>query len=189
MITGEVIEGTVVLEFPGIDAQIHKDKALEGGTYTGNYNTSDETLGPLYIDGDLNFGGGDEVVLAGTVYVTGDVNMGNADVTGFGDIVAEGDLTFTNYTYTVENPVYLPLLMTIGVDKSITLGNDKSGSGTMAILYAPNGEIDLNNVDVSGSVAATLVKLNNATIEYPAELRGRADLPGAGLDTIIYTFK
>jgi len=188
VITGEIIEGTVVLEFPEIDPQIHEDKAKAGGTYIGNYNTGDETLGPLYIDGDLNFGGGDAVVLAGTVYVTGDVDMKNADVTGFGDIVAEGDLTFTNYTYTVEDPVYLPLLMTIGVDKSITLGNDRSGIGTMAILYAPNGEIDLTNVDVSGSVAAPLVRLNNATIEYPAELRGRADLPGAGLDTVTYLF-
>ncbi|MFC1872788.1 hypothetical protein ACFLYV_03625 [Chloroflexota bacterium] len=188
-ITGEIIEGTVVLEFPTIDPQIHEDKAKEGGTYIGNYFTGDETLGPLYIDGDLNFGGGDDVVLAGTVYVTGDVNMGNANVTGFGDIVADGDLSFTNYTYTVENPVYLPLLMTTSVDASITLLNDQSGIGTMAILYAPNGEINLNNVDVSGSVAATLVTLNNATIAYPAELRGRADLPGAGLDTISYTFK
>ncbi|MFC2020636.1 hypothetical protein ACFLU1_02440 [Chloroflexota bacterium] len=187
VIIGDIIEGTVVLEFPGIDAQIHEDKAKEGGTYIGNYNTSDETLGPLYIDGDLNFGGGDDVVLAGTVYVTGDVNMVNADVTGFGDIVAEGDITFNNYTFTVVNPVTLPLLMTIGVDKEVTLGNDQD-LGTMAILYAPNGVIDLGNVDVYGSVAAPLVKLNNATIEYPAELRGRADLPGAGLDTVTYTF-
>lgn len=189
VITGDIVEGAVVLEFPTIDAQIHEDKAKEGGIYIGDYHTSDETLGPLYIDGDLIFGGGDDVVLAGTVYVTGDVNMGNAHVTGFGDIIAEGNLTFTNYTYTVENPVTLPLLMTIGVDKNIVLGNDQTGIGTMAILYAPNGTIDLGNVDVKGSVAAPLVKLNNATIEYPAELRGRADLPGAGLNTVTYVFK
>jgi predicted acyltransferase (DUF342 family) len=189
VITGDIIEGAVVLVFPTIDPQIHEDRAKEGGTYVGDYYTSDETLGPLYIDGNLIFGGGDDVVLAGTVYVTGDVNMGNANVTGFGDIVAEGDISFTNYTYTVENPVTLPLLMTIGIDKSITLGNDQTGIGTMAILYAPYGEIDLGNVDIKGSVAAPLVKLNNATIEYPAELRGRADLPGAGLDTVTYVFK
>ncbi len=189
VITGEIIEGAVVLVFPTIDPQIHEDKAKEGGIYVGDYNTSDEVLGPLYIDGNLVFGGGDDVVLAGTVYVTGDVNMGNANVTGFGDIVAEGDISFTNYTYTVENPVTLPLLMTVGIDKSIILGNDQTGIGTMAILYAPEGVIDLGNVDVKGSVAAPLVKLNNATIEYPAELRGRADLPGAGLDTVTYIFK
>ncbi|MFC2044068.1 hypothetical protein ACFLT8_02565 [Chloroflexota bacterium] len=188
VITGEIVEGTVVLTFPTIDPQLHEDKAKLGGTYTGTYNTGDETLGPLYIDGDLKFGGGDDVILAGTVYVTGDVDMGNADVTGFGDIVAEGDLYFNNYSYTVENPVTLPLLMTIGVDKSIDLGNDR-GLGTMAILYAPNGAIHLGAVEIKGSVAAPLVTLNNATIEYPAELRGRADLPGAGLDTVTYTFK
>ncbi|MFC1978262.1 hypothetical protein ACFLWS_08420 [Chloroflexota bacterium] len=190
-ITGEVIEGTVVLVFPTIDPQIHEDRAKLGGTWgtgTETYNTGDETLGPLYIDGDLRFGGGDDVVLAGTVYVTGNVDMGNADVTGFGDIVAEGDLYFNNYSYTVENPVTLPLLMTVGAGKGIDLGNDR-GDGTMAILYAPSGEIHLGTVDVMGSVAAPLVTLNNASIEYPAELRGRADLPGAGLDTVTYTFQ
>ncbi|MFC2072682.1 hypothetical protein ACFLUU_08330 [Chloroflexota bacterium] len=187
VITGEVIEGAEVLEFPEVDAELHKDKAQAGENYTGNYNTSDQDLGPIYIDGNLNIGN-DDVVLTGTVYVTGDVSMGNSNVSGFGDIVAEGDISFTNYTYTVDNPVTLPLIMTIGVDKSITLGNDQA-LGTMAILYVPNGIIDLNNVDINGSVAATLVILNNAEISYPAELRGRADLPGAGLDTVTYLFK
>jgi len=145
-------------------------------------------LGPLYIDGNLYFGGGDAVVLAGTVYVTGDIAMGNANITGFGDLLAEGNITCNNYTFTVVNPVTLPLIMTVGVDKVINLNNDKS-LGTMAILYAPNGQIILGNVNINGSVAATLITLNNASIEYPAELRGRADLPGAGLETITYTFK
>ncbi|MDZ4245991.1 MAG: hypothetical protein U1D67_02610, partial [Dehalococcoidia bacterium] len=69
------------------------------------------------------------------------------------------------------------------------LNNDRIGVGTMAIIYAANGYISLNNVDIKGSVAATLISLNNDTIAYPAELRGRADLPGAGLDTVTYTFK
>ena len=190
VINGEVIEETVVLQFPTIDPQIHEDKAILGGTWgtgTETYRTGDETLGPLYIDGNLAIGN-DQVVLAGTVYVTGDVDMGNADISGFGDIVAEGDINFTNYSFSVENPVTLPLIMTVGEDKTIIFGNDR-GSGTMAILYAPDGVINLNNVNIQGSVAATLIILNTATIEYPAELRGRADLPGAGLDTVTYTFK
>ncbi|MFC2015226.1 hypothetical protein ACFLUP_04470 [Chloroflexota bacterium] len=188
VITGDIVPGAEVLEFPEIDAQIHKDRAQAGGNFTGDYYTSDQELGPLYIDGSLNFGGNDDVVLTGTVYVTGDVNMFNADVTGFGDIVSEGDITFTNYTYTVDNPVTLPLLMTVGEGKTVNLGNDQT-LGTMAIIYAPIGVIDLNNVDVYGSVAAPLVQLNAAKIIYPAELRGRADLPGAGLDTVTYIFR
>ncbi|MFC1991355.1 hypothetical protein ACFLVC_01270 [Chloroflexota bacterium] len=187
-ITGEITEGAGVLEFPEVDAQIHKDRAQAGDNWTGDYSTSDQELGPIYIDGDLNFGGNDDVVLTGTVYVTGDVSMFNATITGFGDLVTEGDVTFTNYTWTVENLVTLPLIMTVGVDKSVDLGNDQD-LGTMAILYAPDGVIDLYNVDIYGSVAAPLVLLNNAVIIYPAELRGRADLPGAGLDTVTYIFK
>ncbi len=188
VITGEIIEGAPVLQFPPIDAQIHEDKAKAGGTYIGNYDTVDQSLGPLYIQGNLNMGSGDDVVLTGTVYVTGDVNIVNANVSGFGDIVAEGNITFTNYTYIVDNPITLPLIMTVGVGKTLNFNNDKT-LGTMAILYVPNGSIALGNVDIKGSVAAPLVTLNNATIQYPAELRGRADLPGAGLDTVIYTFK
>ncbi|MFC1991930.1 hypothetical protein ACFLVC_04335 [Chloroflexota bacterium] len=188
-VTGDIIEGAEVLTFPEIDVQIHLDRAQAGGNHTGDYNTSDQSLGPIYIDGNLNIGSGDDVELTGTVYVTGDVHMVYGNISGFGDIIAEGDIIFDNYTYLIDNPVTLPLIMTIGVDKSIDIENDIGDPGTMAILYAANGIIDLANLNLYGSVAAPLVQLNNAMIHYPAELRGRADLPGAGLDTVTYIFK
>jgi hypothetical protein len=188
-ITGDIVNGAPVLQFPAVDAQIHKDKALAGGTYNGNLNvSSSRNLGPLYINGNLTIGSGATVTLTGTVYVTGAVSMSNADIGGFGDLVTEGNITFTNYTWSVVNPVTLPLIMSVGVGKTLNLNNDKT-LGTMAILYIPNGSIVLGNVDIYGSVAAPLITLNNATVKYPAELRGRADLPGAGLDTVTYTFK
>ena len=75
--------------------------------------------------------------------------------------------------------------------KTVTLNNDRT-EGTFAIVYAPHdpdGVITLTNVELTGSVASTTVNLDNSIINYPAELRGRADLPGAGLDTVTYNFQ
>ncbi len=190
VITGEIVEGTVVLEFPTIDAQIHEDKAKLGDTYTGNYNASNQTLGPLYIEGDLDIG--NNVELTGTVYVTGDVRMVNGNTYGFGDIIAEGDIRFKNYSYVVIEPETLPIIMTTGNGTLIDIGNDTGNPddpATMAIIYAPSGTINITQINVLGSVAAPTITLTNATLQYPSELRGRADLPGAGLDTVTYTFK
>ena len=191
-VAGDVNSGVTVgvITFPTIDPQIHEDKAKEGSTYNGDYTLGGGTnqLGPIYIDGSLSVSGNGELVLGGTVYVTGDVDINNTDITGFGDIIAEGTLVMNNYSLTVTNPVYLPLFMS--VNKTITLSNDYP-DGTFAIVYAPHaqdGEINLTGVELTGSVASTMITLDNSVIYYPAELRGRADLPGAGLDTVTYTF-
>lgn len=184
---GKCIEWADVLEFPAINAQIHEDKAKLGGTFTGTYTSGGE-LGPLYIDGNLTIGLTD-IILTGTVYVTGDVHISQSNITGFGDILAEGDFHMDHYSLNIDNPDFLPIF--VSVYASISLNNDKhSGEeGTQAILYAPNETIDLDTVSVQGSVAAQLVMLTNADIIYPAEMRGRADLPGAGLDTVTYLFE
>ena len=77
--------------------------------------------------------------------------------------------------------------MTVGVGNSIEMTNPSVP--TNGILYAPDGNIALTNTDLYGSVAADLVTLQASQIQYPADLRGRADLPGAGLDTLTYTYK
>ena len=179
-----------ILDFPAIDAQTHKEAAKEGGTYTGTY-TSGGPLGPLYIDGDLTITGTD-VILEGTVYVTGDVDITNANISGSGDIVAEGNISMNNYTFKVDDPVILPLLMTCGIDKVIDCTNDGGDSdnlNTQAVLYAPDGVIDLDNVFILGSAAANQILVTNAYFNYPAGLKGRPDLPGAGLATITYGYE
>jgi len=152
---------------------------LSGGT---------QNLGPTYIDGDLNVNNTD-LVLGGTVYVTGSIDINNTDITGFGDIIAGEAMVLNNYSLNVDIPEILPLFMS--VSKTIVLDNDDDVLGTFTIVYAPDisaGEITLANVNLTGSVAAPKVNLSNSIINYPAELRGRADLPGAGLDTVTYIF-
>ena len=188
-VTGEIIEGAEALEFPPIDAELHEEKAKLGGT-SGSISwnkQSTKNLGPLYIQGDLNVMKTD-IVLHGTVYVTGNVYIDQSNISGFGDILCEGGVGFNmdHYSYTIGDSPILPLIMAIngGVD----LTHDE-GDGTYGILYAPQGLINLDHVEVTGSVAAPAVNLVQARINYPAEMRGRADLPGAGLDIVTYLFE
>ena len=187
-VTGEIIEGAEVLEFPPINAQIHEDRAKLGGTHNGDltYDSGGpHDLGPLYVDGKLDINSVD-IVLHGTIYVTGDVSINSCEITGFGDILAEGNMDMNNYSLNVDIPEILPLFMSVYM--SVIMNNDLAG-GTQAIVYAPNDEIVLDNMELTGSVAAQLVTCKNSIIIYPAEMRGRADLPGAGLDTVTYLFE
>ena len=189
LVTGNITQGAEVLEFPSIDAEIHEEKAKAGGNSTGiNWNNQGiKNLGPIYVEGDLIVSRTD-LILEGTVYVTGTVSIDRAGLTGFGDILAEGNLLMERYSLDIGDSEILPLLMSVNGD--ITLDRDTEGWGeTYAIVYAPGGTINLNLIDLYGSVAALFVNLNQSVINYPAELRGRADLPGAGLDTVTYIFQ
>ncbi len=190
-VTGDINEGVEAIEFPTIIAQIQEDKAKAGGTYTGDYTLDGGTnqLGPLYIDGKLDVSGDGVLELTGTVYVTGDVDINHTEITGFGDIATEGNFALNNYSINVDTPEILPLLMSVNQNMSINHDDYGGNPGTFAIMYAPNGTIDLNNVELTGSIAAKLVVIVSAFINYPAEMRGRADLPGAGLDTVTYLFE
>ncbi len=118
-----------------------------------------------------------------------DVNIDHTNITGFGDIITEGSFAMNQYSLNTDNPEYLPLFMAVNYGMSINHDDYGSNPGTQAILYAPNGTIDMNHVELTGSVAAQLVVVTQSRMNYPAELRGPADLPGAGLDIVTYTFK
>jgi len=187
-VTGDINQEAALLEFPPIDTDVHKERALVGGNSSGiNWNNQGtKNLGPLYIDGNLTIDKTD-VILEGTVYVTGDVFIDRAKITGFGDILAGGNFEILRYSIDIGDSLILPILMSIYED--IILDRDTEGYGvTYAIVYAPNGTISVNQVELHGSVASLEVILNQSVIFYPAELRGRADLPGAGLDTVTYIF-
>lgn len=189
-LTGYSNEWAEVVKFPPIIAQLHEDKAKLGGTYNGTLTLDGGTydLGSLYINGNLDVNENTELVLQGTVYVFGDVSITKTNITGFGDIIAEGNLAMDHYSLNVNTPEILPLFMAVYGNINLTLDN-RGTKGTQAIIYAPNGTINLNQIELTGSVAAELVVVTHSNINYPAEMRGRADLPGSGLDIVTYTFK
>lgn len=193
-ITGVRRTGATVMKFPPVDSQIHEFKATEGGVHPGNLSLveGNHSLGPLYIDGNLSIIGKESAVarvtLGGTVYVNGSVTISRAELYGFGDIVARDNIDITKTTFGLTIVKFLPLLLS--VDGSIKIdGSESYYPFVQSIIYAPGNTITLNWVNAYGSVAAGVINLFRSTIDYPAELRGRADLPGAGLDTVTYQFK
>ncbi len=193
-VTGNITQFAEVITFPPVDPQVHEDKAKAGGTYNGNYTLGTGTwnLGPLYINGNLSIPGhasqATTVTLQGTVYVTGSVTISRTTLKGFGDIIAAGTISMTRTTFDLTIVDFLPLTMSVNGNISVT-GQSGALARTQTTMYAPEGLIDLSWAEVFGSVASPAVLMDHSTISYPAELRGRADLPGAGLDTVTYIFK
>ena len=197
VVTGTITQEAEPIEFPPIDAQVHEDKAKATNDIRGDVTLGEGTwnLGPTYIDGNLSVEGhavqgNAKVTLEGTVYVTGNIIIDRAELYGFGDILAEGNISVQRTSFALDIVDYLPLLMSVNGDISI-LGSEVSRPFVQAIIYAPAPAswLTLEWVDAYGSVAARYIRLFRSTLAYPAELRGRADLPGAGLDTVTYQFK
>lgn len=188
-VTGEINQHVPTVEFPVIDPQPHIDAALEGGTCGSiSWTFKNQTLGPKYINGNLTITGSD-VELQGTVYVTGHVEISMAsEITGFGDIVAAGYIRMSQSGFVVDNPDTLPLVMSLNSYINLTQMLGYLG-GIQAVLYAPNGTITLIQSNVYGAVAADSISVSQSQIFYPATLKGRADLPGAGLKSISYGYK
>ncbi len=193
--SGSKTDGADEVDFPEIIAQYHEDKAKLGGetldmllNRVGSEEDPEE-LGPIYIDGNLTIEHDSYVKLMGTVYVTGEVDIGTSSITGFGDIIVEGRFFGRNYHFITSSTETLPIIMSVYDDIDIQDDTYEAVTGTQAIMYAPEGTARVENADIFGSVAAPNIELINSNINYPAELRGRADLPGAGLDTVTYTYE
>jgi len=190
--------GVELLDFPDIDVQPHIDAALVGGNYTDMLVIEGESrsLGPIYIDNDLDIKSDAQISLNGTVYVNGDVTVEGSDISGYGDLVATGSITLDHFTYTTNATATLPLILSTLGDIYISQGESPGEDYDIeAVLYAPEGHIDLNGnknniMHVRGSVAALTITVNFGDIHYPAAVKGRPpDLPGAGLAPMTYGYK
>ncbi len=176
-------EGATPILFPGDYSGLYETMAKEGGEESwpeGWVISENQGLGPLYIDGNLTVSAHTIVTLGGTVYVTGEilVNSGGR-FEGEHNVVAVGDITISGGTIGATN---VPLFTS--VEGNITL----AGALVSAVVYAPNGSVDVSNVDLYGAVGGSTVDVSNATIIYAQSLQGRDDLPGGLLYTISYSY-
>ena len=157
----------------------YESQARAGGELYDNLAIGGvENLGPLYIDGDLNILGGANVTLAGTVYVTGNIDIANnVTIDGSADaLVAEGDIVIHNNSF-IETTSIL-VIMSVYNDIEFWSNGD-----VYASLYAPNGEVALDNPNsfIYGSVLGeTIIAKNNIDVQYDPDLAGNPNLPGCG---------
>ena len=129
-------------------AQQFKDEALLGGTHPGDMTIdSDDTLGPVYITGNLYLEDKIKLNLAGTIYVEGSIDFKkDSEVTGSGSIVAVGDIYLSKLPdYGIEGDSII-----FSVNGDITF---KKEATIEALVYAPNGLINVDKkMTVTGGV-------------------------------------
>lgn len=176
---GEEINGG--LSFPTVEdnalfAAALQAEAAVGGTYSGNLNvSSDGTLGPLYITGNLVIDMDTSVNLTGTIYVEGTITcrMGSV-ITGSGNIIAVGNITFDKVND----------YGSLGASVIMSLAGDihfKKEADIAALVYAPAGSVRFEMTStVSGSIIANDVWLKqDSTVTFNESIHD-LDLPSDG---------
>jgi hypothetical protein len=167
-----------------------KLQAEAGGVFSGDYIIDNEitTLGPIKIDGNLSIEGSSVVSMLGTVWVTGDIILQNKGVLelddDYGDdsgiVIADGTIALVNNSVvcgsqgwnegsprTCNEPdeSYIMLVSLASGENAIDINNNSDLLS--AILYAPNGEVELaNNVQLRSVTAYEIEAINNIEIIY-----------------------
>ncbi|TET68042.1 MAG: hypothetical protein E3J40_02135 [Dehalococcoidia bacterium] len=181
-ITGEIEEGADVLQFPSVYDQLYKNIAQAGGNWTGDlvYSGGTHYVGPLYITGDLIVQPGTMVILEGPLYVVGDISVNHGHLDGQEHILSEGNINITGGGYGSESiPVITSLYGYI----------DLVGPLVDAVLYAPEGQVRVQNCQLFGAMGGVDCIVSNAIIVYSQALHGRQDLPGSELFPLTYGYE
>lgn len=153
-----------------------KADASAGGTTVGNVTiSSNTTLGPRKIEGNLIVNAFTTLTVTGTIYVTGSITLGNdAGVrlsSGYGEsggiVMSDGTITFNNNVTLAGSGTsgsYLMMMTNSNSSSAISIGN---GNTTEVILYAQNGTIQMgNNANVRSLTANTIALGNNTVLNY-----------------------
>ncbi|MFA6445935.1 MAG: choice-of-anchor R domain-containing protein [Candidatus Paceibacterota bacterium] len=155
-----------------------KDEAVAGGTMSGSYSySSDKTLGPKKITGNLNIGDS-TLTVSGTLWIQGNldlsnnvhVNLSSAYGANSGMIVVDGTVSLSNnveFAGSGQIGSYIMVLTTSSSTDAISVGNNAGA----VILYAPNGTIEFsNNAGAKEASGNKLVFANGSTITYESGL-------------------
>ncbi len=157
-----------------------KDAAAAGGTTTGNYslNSSNATLGPRKITGNLTVSNNSTLTVSGTLWVQGNLSVSNNATarlaTGYGAsegvIIVDGTVSLGNnasFAGSGTSGSYIMVLSTSNSTSAITVGNNAGA----VILYAQNGTVNISNNASAKSVSGYMINLgNNSTITYDSGL-------------------
>ncbi|KKQ08632.1 MAG: hypothetical protein US21_C0012G0013 [Candidatus Nomurabacteria bacterium GW2011_GWB1_36_6] len=152
-----------------------KEAAALGGTYNGNYVvSSNTTLGPKKITGNLVVSNEVTLTLTGTVWVQGSLTVSNNAIVKLasnygsseGLIIADGNITISNnsvFQGSGASGSYIMALSTSSSTSAITLANN----GGAVVLYEANGTINIANNATAKSLTGYYINLsNNAVITY-----------------------
>jgi len=157
-----------------------KTNAEDGGIIEGNKTISTDTsLGPVKINGNLTIDGGTTLTITGTIYVTGDILFNNNAIlqldssygSNSGVIMNDGIITIENNVVFDEAGAGSNILLLSSFASQSIAAIQVNNNSTSAILSAPYGIIEIMNNASLKQVEAYLLKLsNNAIIQYESGL-------------------
>lgn len=166
--------------------------AEEGGTFVGNKTISgtQETLGPLKIDGNLTVTNGATLTVAGVLWVTGNISFSNNAIIKLasfygpnsGMIIADHPTDKATYgKVTVSNNVTIQgsgnsksYIMVVSTNTGSTTSNPAINVGnnsTAVVYYATTGMVEVsNNAKLRAVSGGGLHLSNGAQIQYDSGL-------------------
>jgi len=168
-------------DFPISDATINewKDTAVAGGTTTGNVTIStNQSMGPKKIVGNLTVDNSKTLTLTGVVWVTGNITVSNNGIVNLdssygsngGMIIADGTITLSNNGDMQGSGTAGSFMMAISTSSSGSAISIDNNAGSV-VLYAPNGTLSLsNNAGAKQATAYRIDLANNATVTYDSGL-------------------
>lgn len=166
-----------------------KAAALAGGVTSGNVSiSSNQSIGPVKIIGNLTVGNSKTLTLNGVVWVTGDIDVSNNGLIKLassygpnsGMIIADGNISISNngdLQGSGTSGSHIMALSTSSSGSAITLDNN-SGS---VILVAPYGTVSLqNNASAKEVTGYKIILNNNATVTYDSGIASTSFSTGPG---------
>lgn len=166
-----------------------KDAAAAGGTTTGNVSiSSNQSMGPQKIVGNLSVTNNKTLTLTGVIWVTGNITVSNGGLiklsssygSSSGMIIADGTITLGNngdMAGSGTSGSYIMALSTNTSGSAISLSNN----GTSSILVAPYGTVSLsNNASAKEITAYKILLSNNAVVTYDSGLANTNFTTGPG---------
>jgi len=179
-ITAPADPGPVDMPISDILISDWKTDAQNGGIIEGSQTISEDGfLGPKKINGGLTVSGGVTLTLTGTIYVTGAITVGNGAAiildssygSGSGVIIADGIITIDNNVIFDGAGTGSHVLLLSTYDSPTESAIDVNNNATAALLFAPDGIIDITNNSTVKQVNAHKLKLsNNVVLQYESGL-------------------
>ncbi len=169
--------------YPISDANIveWKDEAIAGGTINGGYQlggSSNASIGPKKIVGDLEISGSAVLTVNGTIYITGDLEIGGSGIlklassygTNSGIIIVDGTVFIggsTEVTGSGQNGSYIMIIS----NSTCPVGDcddnpaiSMAGSGGAVILNAQKGTINFSGNAEANEATANKITMSGSTV-------------------------
>ncbi|PJA36610.1 MAG: hypothetical protein CO183_02620 [Candidatus Zambryskibacteria bacterium CG_4_9_14_3_um_filter_42_9] len=194
-----------ILPMPISEEQIDAwEQEAEAGGVVGDqaYSSGTISLGPKKIDGDLILDNTAELIVTGTLWVTGDIKLSNSAIlrldqsygnssgvvmAGIDESLSTGYIEISNSAQALGSGSLTSYILLLSQREAGSTAIKTSNNSGAAILYAGEGEIEINNSAALKEVTAHKLKItNSATVTYESGLANSnfSAGPGGGYDIL-----